>query len=75
MQWQTKYSSAEMAFLEIKDGMLLYYIDYPRNLEGRWTLEQVLAGEADYSLNCVFLQNVIAEMKAEARRQINQNIR
>jgi hypothetical protein len=75
MQWQTKYSSAEMAFLEIKDRMLLYYIDYPRNMEGRWTLEEVLAGDADYSLNCVFLQAVIEEVKLEVRRLMNQDAR
>jgi hypothetical protein len=70
MQWQTKYSSAEMAFLEVGDAEVLYYMDDPSNVEGRWTFEEVLADKADSSLYIPFGPDVLAELKTEVRRQI-----
>jgi hypothetical protein len=71
MLWETRYSSAEMAYVEIiGDDEVIYYINYPGHPEGRWTYEEVLRGDADRSIYIPFEQSVLDELKTELRRRI-----
>lgn len=71
MRWATRYSSAEMAYVEIVgDDEVIWYINSPQRPEGRWTFDEVLRGEADRFIYIPFEQSVLEELKTELRRRV-----
>lgn len=72
MRWETRYSSAEMGYLEIVEPKreVVFYLNYPRSNDDRWSFEEFLAGKADYMLNAVYGSDVVEEVKAAIRRRL-----
>ena len=68
--WQTRYSSAEMGFLEIVGSKVVFYLNRRGPGEDSWTFEEVLAGDADYMLNGLYGAEVMGELKDEVRLRL-----
>jgi hypothetical protein len=69
MRWETRYSSAEMGYLEIDGRELIFYLNVRANTDERWTFEEVLNGAADYVVNSVYGSDILDEIKAEIKRR------
>ena len=72
MRWETRYSSAEMGYLEVLNGKVVFYLNSRGQGEDTWTFEEVLAGAADYVINSVYGSEVTEQMKAEVRSRIER---
>ena len=71
MRWETRYSSAEMGFLEVVGSRVVFYLNRRGPGEDSWTFEEVLAGEADYMLNGLYGSEVISELKDDVRKRLD----
>ena len=67
--WETRYSSAEMGYLEVLSDRVVFYLNRRGPGEDSWTFDEILAGDADYALYGVFNNDDVEEMKAEVRRR------
>lgn len=66
MRWECRHSSAEMLYLEVRDGEVHEWFDHHPDDPTRWSFEQVLAGELDAKVAVLFGDEALVELRAAA---------
>lgn len=69
-QWETRYSSAEMMYLEVTSGGVRAYLNQNVGSADRWTLEEARDGGADYMVRSVFGDETLAELHAAIQARL-----
>jgi hypothetical protein len=71
-RWSTRWSPAEMMYLEVRDNEVVMYLDHSPQRPDRFTFEQVLSGEAEKWYRNEFGENVAREVAAAVRKRMAQ---
>jgi hypothetical protein len=70
MQWECRYSSSEMLYLEVGSSYVRCYLHHSPGTADLWTFADVLAGKYDAEVRNLFGEEVVAELKAEVQRRV-----
>lgn len=69
MQWECRYSSSEMLYLEVGSDNVRCYLHHSPGHADLWSFADVLAGKYDGEVQNLFGEAVVAELKAEVLRR------
>ncbi|MEP6574378.1 MAG: hypothetical protein ABJD11_16885 [Gemmatimonadota bacterium] len=67
MQWETRYSSCEMLYLDVTGTEVRSWLNSDTSQGLRWSIKDVLAGKADGTIGLEFGGEVLDELKAYLR--------
>ena len=71
-QWATRWSPAEMMYLEVREDEVVMFLDHAPTRPDRFTFQQVLSGEAERWYLNEFGKEVAAKVKAAVERRIGR---
>ena len=69
-KWETRWSPAEMMYLEVTDKDVIMYLDHAPTRPDRFTFEQVLSGESDRYYWNEFGEAVVKELQEAVRKRL-----
>jgi hypothetical protein len=71
MLWETRYSPAEMYYVEVTAKDVQTYLHGYQHHATHYTFEQVVEGALDAEVRNLFGAETLAELKAEVQRRLD----
>ena len=69
-KWSTRWSPAEMMYLEVRDNELVMYLDHSPDRPSRFSFAQVVSGEAERWYVNEFGDAVAREVRAAVEQRM-----